>query len=47
MKKQWLYCPVLYNISLLFIYFIHSSLYLLIPYPYLAPTPFILPRGNH
>ena len=27
-----------YNISLLLIYFIHSSLYLLILYPYLAPS---------
>ena len=28
---------MLYNISLLFTYFIHSSLCFLIPYPYLAP----------
>ena len=27
------------NVCLLFIYFIPSSLYLLIPYPYLAPSP--------
>ena len=37
---------VLCNISLLLIYFIHSSLYLLIPYPYLAPLHFPLPIGN-
>ena len=37
---------VLYNISLLLIYFIHSSLYLLIPSPYLA-LPFSLPTGNY
>ena len=35
--------PVLYNIYLQLIYFIHSSLYLLIPYSYLA----LLPTGNH
>ena len=28
-------------------YFIHSSLYLLIPYPYLAPPLFLFPTGNH
>ena len=31
--KQWLYFPVLYNITFLLIYFIFSNLYLLIPYP--------------
>ena len=29
----------MYSISLLLFYFIHSSFYLLIPYPYLAPPP--------
>lgn len=39
--------PVLYSISLQLIYFIPSSLYLLIPHPYLAPPHFPLPIGNH
>ena len=34
---------MLYHISLLLIYFIHSSLYLLIPCPYLAPLPSLSP----
>ena len=34
---------MLYNISLLLIYFIHSSLCLFILYPYLAPSPFLTP----
>ena len=38
---------MLYNTSLLLIYFIHSSLYLLIPYPYFAPLPSPLPTGTH
>ena len=29
------------------IYFIRSSLYLLISYPYFVPPPFPLPTGNH
>ena len=33
--RYWLYFPVLYNISLYFIYLIHSSLYLFVPYPYI------------
>ena len=41
--------PVLYNISLLLIYFIYSYLCLLISYPYFAPPsfPLPLPAGNH
>ena len=35
---------VLYNVFLLFIYFICSSLYLLISYPYLAPSSPSLPH---
>ena len=35
------------NISLLLTYFIHSSLYLLIPYPCLACPSFSLPVGIH
>ena len=38
---------MLYNISLLLVYFVYSSLYLLIPYPYFAFLPFRLPTGNH
>ena len=38
--------PVLYNISLLLIFFIYSSLCLLIPYPCLTPPPFPLPTVN-
>ena len=34
---------MLYNISLQLIYFIHSSLYLLIPYSYLALPPSLFP----
>ena len=33
--KQWLYFPMLCNIALFLIYFIHSNLYLFIPHPYL------------
>ena len=44
--KQGLHFPVLYNTFLLLIYFIHCSLYLLIPYPYIAPLPFPLPTGT-
>ena len=33
--------------SLLLFYFIHSSLYLLIPYPYFAPLHFPFPIGDH
>ena len=39
--------PVLYNISLWLIYFIHSNLYLLIICPYFIPPPFPLPTGNN
>ena len=39
--------PVLYNISLYFIYFIHSSLYFLLPYIYSSLPPFPLLTGNH
>ena len=39
--------PVLDNISLQLIYFIHNSVYPLIPSPYLAPPPFPLPTGSH
>ena len=35
-----------YNILLLLIYFIHSSLYLFVPYPYFAPHSIPLPTGN-
>ena len=45
--KQWLQFPVLYSISFVCIYFIHNSLYLLIPYPYLSPLPVSLPTSNH
>ena len=38
---------VLNNISLQYIYFICSSLYLLIPYPQLFFSPFPLPTSNH
>ena len=38
--------PMLYNISLQLTYFVHSSLYLLTPCPYLAPPCFPLPSGN-
>ena len=38
--------PVLYKISLYLISFIHNSSYLLIPYHYIAPSPFPLPTGN-
>ena len=30
-----------------FLYFIHSTLYLLISYLYLAPLPYPFPTGNH
>ena len=33
--------------SFLLIYFIHNSLYLLIPYPYLAPPAFALPTSKN
>ena len=39
--------PLLYAISLYLIYFIHSGLYCLIPYSYLAPPLFPLSTGNH
>ena len=39
--------PVLCSISLLFIYFTHSSLYLLILCPCLAHSSSALPTGNH
>ena len=43
-KRHYNGCnSVLYNISLLFIYFIHSSLYLLIPCHYLASPPSLSP----
>ena len=32
---------------LLVAYFIHNTLYLLLPYPYLVPPHFPLPSGNH
>ena len=38
---------VLYITSLYLIYFIHISLYLLIPFPYFAPPPAPLPTANH
>ena len=38
--------PILYNTPLQLIYFMLSSLYFLIPYPYIAPPPFPLPTGN-
>ena len=41
--KQWVYFPVLGNISLLPIYFIHTCLRLLILYPCLAAPPFFSP----
>ena len=37
----------MYSISLQLIYFIPSSLYLLIPYLCLSPLPSPLPTGNH
>ena len=39
--------PVLYFISLHLIYFICSSVYLLIPFPYHAFPPMPLLTGNH
>ena len=39
--------PVLCNISLQLTYFINSSLYVLIPYPYSVPPPFLFLRVNH
>ena len=38
---------MLYTISWLLIYFTHSSLCLLIPYPLSCPPRFLLPTGNH
>ena len=38
---------VLYSVSLLFIYLMYSSLYLLIPYPSFVPPSLPLPFGNH
>ena len=38
---------LLYNISVCLIYFIHSNLYLLIFFPYVAPPLPTLPTGNH
>lgn len=37
--------PMLYNIALLLIYFIHSNLCLLIPYSYLALPLSLFPSG--
>ena len=37
---------MLYSSSLLLIYFIYSSLYLLIPYPLFVPSPFPFPFGT-
>ena len=34
---------VLYNIFIFVAYFIHNSLYLLIPYPFIAPPPSLSP----
>ena len=50
--KYWLYslCCTIHPYSLLsylLLYYIYGSLYLLIPYSYLAPTFFPLPTGNH
>ena len=45
--EQWLYFTVPYAISLFLIYLVSRSLYLLIPYPYLASPPFSLSTGNH
>ena len=39
--------PVLCNISLLLMYFIHNSLYLIIPYPYFVPPHFLFPFVNY
>ena len=33
-------------VSLLLIYFMHSSLYLSLPHPHCAPFPFPLPGGS-
>ena len=35
--------PILYNISLFLFLFIHCSLYLLVPYPYVTPPVFLSP----
>ena len=40
-------CAVQYIPIAYLLYFTHSSLYLLIPYPYLAPPCFPLPTENH
>ena len=39
--------PVLYITSLYLVYFIPSSVYLLIPFPYFVPPSTALPTGNH
>ena len=38
---------ILESVSLQLIYFIHITLYFLIPYPYLRPNSLPLPMGNH
>ena len=40
-KKNWLYFPCC--TSYLVAYFIHNTLYLLTPYPYVAPPPSLSP----
>ena len=37
--RYWIYFPVLYSKSLLFIYFIYGNVHLLIPYSQFIPTP--------
>ena len=42
------YCYIPFIVQyILVVYFIPNSLYLLLPYPYIAPPPFPLPLGNH
>ena len=45
MQNNGCISPMLYNISLLLIYFIHSDLCLLIPYSYLALPLSLFPSG--
>ena len=44
--RYWVQFLVLYNTSLLFISYIHSSVYLLIPHSLIYPLP-SFPFGNH
>ena len=43
LRSQWLYFPVLYNTSLQFVHFIHSSLSLSVPHPHFSSPPSLYP----